>query len=203
MHVNSYVNCKLNCSTVIATCAYQGLKPVKAVTLHKWSGILDGRYTNEELLHLMNTDERYTDIKQRIFNTQCLIIDEMSMISAKTLNQVEFILRNTRNNSFSFGGIQMILCGDFSQLPPVANELYGDQGKHCFNTKFFDQVFPHRVNLHIIYRQTDSLKEAFQMQQRQSYSHWVDPYPIQLMLKILFTCSVEMLMPIFIITKWS
>ena len=145
----------LTCSTGIATYAYQGLKPVKAVTLHKWSGILDGRYTKEELLHLMNTDERYTDIKQRILNTQCLIINEMSMISAKTLKQVEFILRNTRNYSFSFGGIQMILCGDFYQLSPVANELYGDQGKHCFNTKFFDQVFPHRVNLHIIHRQTD------------------------------------------------
>ena len=48
----------------------------------------------------------------------------------------------------------MILCGEFYQLPP-GNELYGDQGKHCFNTKFFDQVFPHRVNLHILYRQTD------------------------------------------------
>ena len=78
----------LTCSTGIATCAYQGLKPVKTVTLHKWSGILDERYTNEEILHPMNTDERYTDIKQRTLNTQCLIIYEMSRISAKTLNQV-------------------------------------------------------------------------------------------------------------------
>ena len=83
------------------------------------------------------------------------------MISAKPLNQVEFILRNTRNNGLSFGGIHVILCGDFYQLPPVANERYGDQGKHCFNTKLFDQVFPHRVNLHIIYRQSDQdLKSA-------------------------------------------
>ena len=133
----------LTCSTGITTCAYQGLKPVKAVTLHKWSGILDGRYTNEELLHLMITYERYTEITQRILNTQCLIINEMSMISATTLNQVEFIFRNTRNNGLRFGGIQMILCGDFYQLPPVANELYADQSRHCFNTKFFDQVFPH------------------------------------------------------------
>ena len=104
---------------------------------------------------MVNTDERYTDIKRRTLNTQCLIIYEMSRMSAKTLNQVEFILWNTRNNGLSFVGIQMILCGGFYQLSPVANELYGYQGKHCFITKFFDQVFPHRVNLHIIYRQTD------------------------------------------------
>ena len=125
------IELSLTCSTGITTCAYHGLKPVKAVTLHKWSGILDGRYTNEELLHLMITYERYTEITQRILNTQCLIINEMSMISAKTLNQVESIFRNTRNN------------GDFYQLPPVANELYADQSRHCFNTEFFDQVFQH------------------------------------------------------------
>lgn len=104
----------------------------------------------------------------------------------------------------------MILCGDFYQLSPVANELYGDQGKHCFNTKFFDQVFPHRVNLHIIYRQTDQdLISAINEPSQGSISDATKAivqslsrsYPIQLMLKILFTCSVEMLMPIFIIKK--
>ncbi|XP_062614065.1 uncharacterized protein LOC134275790 [Saccostrea cucullata] len=77
------------------------------------------------------------------------------MVSAKTLNQVEFILRKTRNSEKIFGGIQVVLCGDFYQLPPVANELYGDQGKHCFNAVYFDKTFPHRVNLHTVYRQTE------------------------------------------------
>ena len=60
----------------------------------------------------MNTDERYVEIKKRIFQTQCLIIDEVSMINVKTLGQVEFILRKT--------------------LPPVENELYGNSGKLPF-----------------------------------------------------------------------
>ena len=130
-----------------------------------------------------NTDERYTDIKQRTLNTQCLIIYEMSRMSAKTLNQVEFILWNTKNNGLSFGGIQMILCGDFYQLSPVANELYGYQGKHCFITNSLTRFF---LTESICISYTDKLiriwylplmnplKEAFQMQQRQSYSHWVD-----------------------------
>ena len=50
------------------------------------------------------------------------------MISAKTLGQVEFILRKTRRCEKRFGGMQMVLCGDFFQLPPVEDELYGDAG---------------------------------------------------------------------------
>lgn len=141
----------LTCSTGIATCAYDE----RAWTLNKWCGILDGRYSNDELIHLMNTDERYVEIKKRICQTQCLIIDEVSMISAKTLGQVEFILRKARNCEKRFGGMQVVLCGDFFQLPPVENELYGDSGKHCFQTTFFDQCFPHKINLHIIYRQNE------------------------------------------------
>lgn len=41
----------LTCSTGIATSAYRG---IKATSLHKWCGILDGRYSNDQLLHLMN-----------------------------------------------------------------------------------------------------------------------------------------------------
>lgn len=56
-----------------------------------------------------------------------------------------------------FLGIQMVLrvCRDFFQLPIVAKEFHGYRGKHCIRTKFFDKSFPHRVNLHIIYRQSD------------------------------------------------
>ena len=79
----------LTCSTGIATCAYDE----RSWTLNKWCGILDWRYSNDEFIHLMNTDERYVEIKKRIFQTQCLIIDEVSMINVKTLGQVEFILR--------------------------------------------------------------------------------------------------------------
>lgn len=78
------------------------------------------------------------------------------MISSKTLAQVEFILRKIRPCNKYFGGIQVILCEDFFQLPPVANELYGDTEKHCFQVNIFHQVFPHRVILNIIYGQSDN-----------------------------------------------
>ena len=77
------------------------------------------------------------------------------MINAKTLGKVEIILRKTRRCEKRLRGMQMVLCGDFFQLPPVENELYGDAGKQCFQTTFFDQCFPYKINLHVTYRQNE------------------------------------------------
>ena len=65
-------------------------------------------------------------------STNILIIDEISMISSKVLGQVQFITQKVRSSSVLFGNLQVILAGDFLQLPPVANELVGDRGLHCF-----------------------------------------------------------------------
>lgn len=43
------------------------------------------------------------------------------------------------------GGIQVILVGDFFQLSPVLNELYGNPGKHCFMLPWFNEFFPIKI----------------------------------------------------------
>jgi hypothetical protein len=43
------------------------------------------------------------------------------MISSKVLGQVQFICQKVRSSSVLFGNLQVILAGDFLQLPPVAN----------------------------------------------------------------------------------
>ena len=108
-------NVYVTCSTGIAATKYSDLG---GTTLHKWAGIADGRFLNAEILHLINTDERYQEVKQCIVSADCLIVDEVSMISAKTLNQVEFLCRSIRESPYKFGGMQVILAGDFYQLPP-------------------------------------------------------------------------------------
>ena len=111
------------CSTGIASTHYGKLG---GTTLNKWSGIGDGRYLNEEIVHLIKNDERYNDVKDNVLSTNTLIINEISMISSKVLGLVQFICQKVRNSSVSFGNLQVILAGDFFQLPPVANELVGD-----------------------------------------------------------------------------
>lgn len=96
---------------------------IGGVTLHSWSGIGDGRFSNEQLLQKLKTNEHFAKYKTNIKQTDILIIDEISMLSAKLFNQVEFICRKIRENDFYFGGLQVIGSGDFFQLPPVPDSL--------------------------------------------------------------------------------
>ena len=70
------------CSTGIAATNYTEFG---ATTLHKWSGIEDGRHLDEELIHLVKTDERFLSAKNNIETVQTLIVDEIAMIGAKVL----------------------------------------------------------------------------------------------------------------------
>ena len=78
------------------------------------------------------------------------------MISSKTLSQLEYICRKVRGCNLYFGGLTVILSGDFYQLLPIRNELYGAFGHHSFTLKWFSDVFAHRIYLHLIHRQTDN-----------------------------------------------
>jgi len=147
-------NVALTCSTGIATSVFE---EENACTLHKWTGLSDGRYSNEQLLHLISTDEKYEKVKESILKVDYLFIDEISMISSKTLSQVEFLCRSLRDKILHFGGVAVILSGDFFQLPPVKNELYGDFGHHCFSLPWFNEAFSHHINLEIIHRQSENL----------------------------------------------
>ena len=107
-------NVALTCSTGIATSVF---KEENACTLHKWTGLSDGRYSNDQLLHLISTDEKYEKVKENILKVDYLFIDEISIIISKTLFQVEFLCRSLRDKISHFGGIAVILSGDILQLP--------------------------------------------------------------------------------------
>ena len=80
-----------------------------------------------------------------------LIIDEMSMVSKRTFEMLEYVLR-LKDPGRRFGGIQVILVGDFMQLPPVRNKRCGDEGEICFTSSLFP---PHSIILEEIMRQSD------------------------------------------------
>ncbi|XP_060065940.1 LOW QUALITY PROTEIN: uncharacterized protein LOC132546245 [Ylistrum balloti] len=140
-------------STGIAATHYGDLG---AQTLHKWADIEDGRHSNEEIIHPVDTDERFERAKNNIQTVDVLIIDEVSMISARILDQVQLLCKHVRQSTKIFGNIQVVLVGDFYQLPPVSNELYGDPGNYCFRLPWFTDFSPHIYNLHLIHRQDDT-----------------------------------------------
>jgi KaiC/GvpD/RAD55 family RecA-like ATPase len=109
-------------------------------TIHKFVGFKDGKYENDELLNLIVHDENFVDIKNNIKSMDTLIIDEISMLSSKRLEQIQYIFESVRCSACPFGGVQMILSGDFYQLPPVPNINYGDNGQMCCNSLYVKKI---------------------------------------------------------------
>ena len=89
---------------------------IGGLTIHSWSGIGIRRdLTKYDLDHLGQN----RNVVRRVGKARVLIIDEVSMLSARTLSMIELVTRALRRREEPFGGLQVILVGDFFQLPPV------------------------------------------------------------------------------------
>jgi ATP-dependent exoDNAse (exonuclease V) alpha subunit len=82
------------------------------------------------------------------YNLQHLIVDEMSMVRVDIFDYVDRFLRYVKNKDLPFGGVQIILVGDFFQLPPVAKpedikalRLAGYDTPFTFSSKVFQESF--------------------------------------------------------------
>ena len=75
----------------------------------------------------------------------------MSKRFMETLNEI----CSLKNEALIFGGIQVILVGDFIQVAPVPCARYNEDGSYCFESNDFNQAFPHVIVLTEVIRQTD------------------------------------------------
>jgi hypothetical protein len=75
--------------------------------------------------------------KELLGSLELLIIDEISMVRPDVLDQVDLILRNIRDNSFPFGGLQLLLIGDLSQLSPIIREEEWAMLNRYYPTPYF------------------------------------------------------------------
>ena len=85
--------------------------------------------------------------------TKVLIIDEVSMVDGELFDKLEQIARTIRNNGRPFGGIQLVITGDFFQLPPVpdSNRI----AKFAFDATTWTTAIEHVIGLHHVFRQKD------------------------------------------------
>ena len=79
-------------------------------------------------------------------STDVLIVDECPMKSQKTFESLYNVCA-MKDPTKVFGGIQVIFSGDFLQLPPVPNKRYHDDGRFCFESPYFHNMFPHQITL--------------------------------------------------------
>jgi len=92
---------------------------LNGMTIHSWCGMgVLNEIDDENLKKIL----RKKNLQKRIRKSRVLIIDEVSMLSAKHLDVASEIVRSFRQSWEPFGGMQVVLCGDFFQLPPVGNK---------------------------------------------------------------------------------
>lgn len=118
---NRYVAYLRECGIEPAITASTGIAAthVQGMTVHSWSGIgVRETLSTEDLDQLA----RNRWVGERLNRTRVLIIDEVSMLSARTLSMVETACRKVRRPAAPFGGLQVVLVGDFFQLPPVVQK---------------------------------------------------------------------------------
>src|SRR5690606_20884885 len=115
-------------------------------------------YNKQQLFSKIKLTKQRRAILQEL---DLLVIDEVSMLRADTLDAIDAILRWARRNAAPYGGVQMLFIGDLFQLPPVVKNqerflLY----QHYKSPFFFDahvmqEAPPIQLELHKIYRQAD------------------------------------------------
>ena len=120
-------------------------------TIHSWSGMGLGDHLPDDYIYTMS-ETRKKDIRK----TDVLIIDEISMMHDYNLDMVDEAMRIIRGNDSPFGGIQVILVGDFFQLPPVKQ---GGSGKFVVFSKVWKQMNVKVCYLEEQHRQDDARLE--------------------------------------------
>ena len=129
-------------TTGVAACAIGG------GTLHHWAGIGGGE---RPVADLAAGALRKRGNQWRAAKT--LIIDEISMLDGALFDTLERVARIVRGSEKAFGGLQLVLCGDFFQLPPVVKN--GALVKFAFEASGWDACVDTTHELTQVFRQSD------------------------------------------------
>lgn len=129
--LNQYIHYLRARRVPVAVTASTGIAAthMNGITIHSWSGIgIKDELTERDLSNLA----RKQFLADRLKDTAVLIIDEISMLHAKQLNLVNQVLKHVRKNDNPFGGIQVVVAGDFFQLPPIGSKGESNRDKFAF-----------------------------------------------------------------------
>jgi ATP-dependent exoDNAse (exonuclease V) alpha subunit len=151
--LNAFIRRAKAASKHVAVTATTGLAAthLNGSTIHSWSGIgihdeLSSKY------HEGLSDSRLDTIRA----TDILVVDEISMLHDFRLDLVDQLCRTIRKDDRPFGGIQIVLCGDFFQLPPI-NRAGSRAGGFVVGSKVWHELQPVICYLSEQHRQADPI----------------------------------------------
>ncbi len=130
---------------IVAITASTGIasSQIDGITLHSWSNISE--YTRSKTFYDFESDKELT---KRYKSVDVLIIDEISMIDCDLFERINNMAKFLRKSSKVFGGIKLVLVGDFFQLPPV-NSSINKNLLYLFESSLWNEL-----NLKICYLNT-------------------------------------------------
>lgn len=140
------IACAVTASTGIAATHMNGM------TIHSWSGIGIRNFLDEKGFEQLE-EKKY--LWKRFEKARVLIIDEVSMLHSSQLDMVEKVCRRFKRNEKPFGGLQVILSGDFFQLPPISTEVNSNESGMIFNSAAWQILNPAICYIEEQHRQED------------------------------------------------
>ena len=117
-------------------------------TIHSFLGIGLAKKNVKDLIMIA---KRTPKLIKKLKELRLLLIDEISMMNAELLDKINEFLCGIRGVSRPFGGIQIVLCGDLCQLPPV-------DGSYCFEAKCWKDADIRTVVLTQCHRQAEDVE---------------------------------------------
>lgn len=151
--LNQYINYLKDKNVEVGITASTGIAAthMNGTTIHSWTGLgVRDQLTDYDLEALQEKSYLW----KRFQHTKVLIIDEVSMLHHFRLDLIEKICRTLKRNTLPFGGLQVVLCGDFFQLPPVARRGE-DIPQFIYHAKTWDTMDVKVCYLHEQHRQND------------------------------------------------
>ncbi len=132
--LNQYIDYLRQHGVPVAVTASTGIAAthMNGMTIHSWSGIgIKDSFESDDFKRLKARE----GLIDRLKSAKVLIIDEVSMLHARQLDLVNEVLQHFRENDDAFGGLQVVLSGDFFQLPPIGQKNETTKDKFAFMSK--------------------------------------------------------------------
>ncbi len=135
--LNQYIDWLMASDVSVAITASTGIAAthVGGITIHSWSGIGARDVLDQYGLDAIASNEK---VVKRIKKARVLVLDEISMLDGRVLDMVEVVCRTVKQKGEAFGGMQVIVVGDFFQLPPIAGR--GEMSRFAFESRAWDSA---------------------------------------------------------------
>jgi ATP-dependent DNA helicase PIF1 len=151
--IRYFRNMEIEGTHQIAVTASTGIAAylIRGITLHRFAGV-GITEDNRVEMHRKATRGKSAQYWRK---TDILIIDEISMISAQFFDNLSYVGQRMRNSDKPFGGMRLLMFGDFLQLPPVSK--HDTRVSRVFEGNAWKEMSPKVFTLNKIMRQQDEV----------------------------------------------